>query len=237
MQVAQLMERYRLTTAPAGVIAAAADVLLPGYPDPSDTEADQAAAADGASKKPKRAAGKKALKRGAAAAGSSGMGAANSSSDSRSYSTTASATTSSTDDEDLLLGSQSRLQQALQPQAARQTQVPESVQRGSAAFSVRQPGVIDSARQALRSTFGWDLTQEQQKALEEARADMLGPRAMLRLLQGDVGCGKTIVALLACLETAASGAQASSVHFMTPSLHTACIAQAFLADKLSHPSA
>jgi ATP-dependent DNA helicase RecG len=49
------------------------------------------------------------------------------------------------------------------------------------------------------------LTEDQERVLQEVQADLKGPRAMLRLLQGDVGCGKTMVALLACLETAASG--------------------------------
>jgi ATP-dependent DNA helicase RecG len=61
--------------------------------------------------------------------------------------------------------------------------------------------VIEHAKQALP----WQLTRGQEEVLSEVLDDMRGPRAMLRLLQGDVGCGKTIVALLACLVTAASG--------------------------------
>ena len=53
----------------------------------------------------------------------------------------------------------------------------------------------------------WELTKDQKKALDEIFADMSGPSVMQRLLQGDVGSGKTIVALLALAETAACGYQ------------------------------
>ncbi|MGE3623632.1 MAG: ATP-dependent DNA helicase RecG [Bdellovibrionales bacterium] len=53
------------------------------------------------------------------------------------------------------------------------------------------------------------LTGGQQKAAAEIAADMAEPRRMLRLLQGDVGAGKTVVALLAMLQAAESGAQAA----------------------------
>ncbi|MEX2632281.1 MAG: ATP-dependent DNA helicase RecG [Tistlia sp.] len=53
------------------------------------------------------------------------------------------------------------------------------------------------------------LTASQQGALEEIRADMAQPLKMLRLLQGDVGSGKTVVALLAMLNAVESGAQAA----------------------------
>ena len=51
------------------------------------------------------------------------------------------------------------------------------------------------------------LTAAQRKAFEEIRADLAGPRRMNRLLQGDVGSGKTAVALLALLTAAGSGYQ------------------------------
>jgi ATP-dependent DNA helicase RecG len=53
------------------------------------------------------------------------------------------------------------------------------------------------------------LTGSQQGALAEIVADMAEPRAMLRLLQGDVGSGKTVVALLAMLNAVEAGAQAA----------------------------
>jgi len=53
------------------------------------------------------------------------------------------------------------------------------------------------------------LTAAQQRAIEEIRRDLAAPRPMNRLLQGDVGSGKTIIALMACLIAHASGFQAA----------------------------
>jgi len=51
------------------------------------------------------------------------------------------------------------------------------------------------------------LTEGQTAALAEIEADMAGEKRMLRLLQGDVGSGKTIVALLALLDAVEAGFQ------------------------------
>jgi ATP-dependent DNA helicase RecG len=56
---------------------------------------------------------------------------------------------------------------------------------------------------------GFQLTRSQAAALAEIAADMSQPTRMLRLLQGDVGSGKTVVALLAMLNAVESGAQAA----------------------------
>jgi ATP-dependent DNA helicase RecG len=53
------------------------------------------------------------------------------------------------------------------------------------------------------------LTSSQARALDEIRADMAAGSRMLRLLQGDVGSGKTVVAFLAMLTAVESGAQAA----------------------------
>ena len=53
------------------------------------------------------------------------------------------------------------------------------------------------------------LTGSQEQAAAEIAADMARPTRMLRLLQGDVGSGKTVVALLAMLTAVESGAQAA----------------------------
>ncbi|HUF49957.1 MAG TPA: ATP-dependent DNA helicase RecG [Longimicrobiales bacterium] len=55
----------------------------------------------------------------------------------------------------------------------------------------------------------FELTAAQQRALSEIFADMTSPRRMNRLLQGDVGSGKTIVALFAMLLAVESGYQAA----------------------------
>lgn len=57
--------------------------------------------------------------------------------------------------------------------------------------------------------FGHDLTPEQVDVLQDIDADMASPNKMLRLLQGDVGSGKTIVALLAMLTAAEAGHQSA----------------------------
>ena len=53
------------------------------------------------------------------------------------------------------------------------------------------------------------LTAAQAQAVAEIAADMAAPTKMLRLLQGDVGSGKTVVALLAMLATVEAGSQAA----------------------------
>lgn len=55
----------------------------------------------------------------------------------------------------------------------------------------------------------YQLTDAQQRVIGEIRGDMAQDRPMLRLLQGDVGSGKTLVALLAMLEAVEGGAQAA----------------------------
>ena len=57
--------------------------------------------------------------------------------------------------------------------------------------------------------FGFALTQSQRLAIAEIAGDMKAPQQMMRLLQGDVGSGKTVVALLAMLIAVESGAQAA----------------------------
>ncbi len=55
----------------------------------------------------------------------------------------------------------------------------------------------------------YELTGAQRRVTEEIRGDMAQDRPMLRLLQGDVGAGKTLVALLAMLNAVEAGAQAA----------------------------
>jgi ATP-dependent DNA helicase RecG len=62
--------------------------------------------------------------------------------------------------------------------------------------------------EALRR-FGHAMTASQEAALAEIDADMASGGRMLRLLQGDVGSGKTLVAAMAMLRAVESGAQAA----------------------------
>jgi ATP-dependent DNA helicase RecG len=51
------------------------------------------------------------------------------------------------------------------------------------------------------------LTGAQRRVLSEIKADMMAPHPMLRLVQGDVGSGKTLVALMAALVAVENGYQ------------------------------
>ena len=61
----------------------------------------------------------------------------------------------------------------------------------------------------VEAGFGFPLTGAQRLAIAEIAAEMALPRRMMRLLQGDVGSGKTVVALLAMLIAVESGGQAA----------------------------
>jgi ATP-dependent DNA helicase RecG len=61
----------------------------------------------------------------------------------------------------------------------------------------------------IRGRFPFKLTDAQERVVKEIRDDMEGPAPMNRLLQGDVGSGKTVVALYALLAAVANGYQAA----------------------------
>jgi ATP-dependent DNA helicase RecG len=61
----------------------------------------------------------------------------------------------------------------------------------------------------LRSSLPYELTNAQQRAIAEIEADLAGPHPMHRLLQGDVGAGKTLVAVSAMLTAVQGGHQAA----------------------------
>lgn len=77
----------------------------------------------------------------------------------------------------------------------------------------RQPGIAiagDGPRaRAAPGALPFTLTAAQRRAWDEIRADMARPHPMNRLLQGDVGSGKTAVAFLAAIAAAESGFQAA----------------------------
>jgi ATP-dependent DNA helicase RecG len=91
------------------------------------------------------------------------------------------------------------------------------------------PVVDDRVRAAARDLLPFPLTPGQRDALKEIVSNMQEPRQMNRLLQGDVGAGKTIVALLAALVAMENGFQ---VALMAPTeilaeQHLATIARLF----------
>ena len=73
--------------------------------------------------------------------------------------------------------------------------------------------VDDRIRESARRVLPFKLTAGQRQALKEIVDDLQRPQPMNRLLQGDVGAGKTIVALLAALVAMENGLQ---VAFMAP---------------------
>lgn len=62
-------------------------------------------------------------------------------------------------------------------------------------------------QQSFIQSLPFDLTNAQQRVSQEIEQDLLQPIPMMRLLQGDVGAGKTIVAALAALQAIANGHQ------------------------------
>ncbi|BFG17200.1 hypothetical protein CerSpe_034740 [Prunus speciosa] len=70
-----------------------------------------------------------------------------------------------------------------------------------------------SLTKKFSKTLPYTLTPSQLTAVSEIIWDLRQPVPMNRLLQGDVGCGKTVVAFLACMEVIGSGYQAA---FMVP---------------------
>ncbi|HEU4530807.1 MAG TPA: ATP-dependent DNA helicase RecG, partial [Steroidobacteraceae bacterium] len=59
----------------------------------------------------------------------------------------------------------------------------------------------------LRANLPYKLTAAQKRVAGEIAADLREAKPMLRLVQGDVGCGKTVVAAFAALQAVESGAQ------------------------------
>ncbi len=86
-------------------------------------------------------------------------------------------------------------------------------QRAKELAREKRPGVrFTNKRQltsALRKALPFELTGAQTRALREIVADMVSDRRMHRMLQGDVGSGKTIVALFAALVAIENGYQAA----------------------------
>jgi ATP-dependent DNA helicase RecG len=74
----------------------------------------------------------------------------------------------------------------------------------------RRTGLVIKAKGALRSRveLPFDLTAAQRRVLAEIDRDLAAPFPMQRLLQGDVGSGKTVVAFLAMLSAVDAGYQA-----------------------------
>ena len=72
--------------------------------------------------------------------------------------------------------------------------------------SLKISQIID--KEILRN-LPFNLTSDQKKSIKEINYDLSQPKTMMRLLQGDVGCGKTIVAIHAMISVAKIGFQAA----------------------------
>jgi len=85
--------------------------------------------------------------------------------------------------------------------------------RSGAERKARSVVITDEIRESARRVLPFKLTADQKKVIAEIVEDMKRPHPMNRLLQGDVGSGKTIVALMAALVAMENGFQ---VAFMAP---------------------
>ncbi|MGE5565601.1 MAG: ATP-dependent DNA helicase RecG [Parcubacteria group bacterium] len=87
-------------------------------------------------------------------------------------------------------------------------------QRKAARRSHPAPAIKASAlAEGIESALPYKLTGAQIRSLAEVRGDLASGEKMSRLLQGDVGAGKTVVAMLAMTDVAAAGMQSA---FMAP---------------------
>jgi len=81
------------------------------------------------------------------------------------------------------------------------------LRRASERGGVARRFEIEPAVPSACGAFPFDLTEAQQGAVAEVSESLTKETPMRRLLQGDVGCGKTAVAMVACAQIAAGGAQ------------------------------
>ncbi len=79
--------------------------------------------------------------------------------------------------------------------------------RSRAENGIRMP-LVGSPFHACYNALPYALTGAQQRVIKEIRSDLAGGSQMNRLLQGDVGSGKTMVAVLSCLIAVGNGYQA-----------------------------
>ncbi|MBX3042409.1 MAG: ATP-dependent DNA helicase RecG [Candidatus Kapabacteria bacterium] len=91
------------------------------------------------------------------------------------------------------------------------------IELGRLNIKITEQGIVINPKSKLArqlyDSLGFELTSDQKKFLRDVAEDMSGGKPMNRLLQGDVGSGKTIVALLSILMVVDSGYQCC---FMAP---------------------
>lgn len=84
-----------------------------------------------------------------------------------------------------------------------------SVRATAARGQARPVSLAPATREAFLKTLGFELTGAQEKAITEILADLAGTHPMNRLLNGDVGSGKTAVAMTAMYAATESGYQSA----------------------------
>ncbi|HRS04891.1 MAG TPA: ATP-dependent DNA helicase RecG [Treponema sp.] len=84
--------------------------------------------------------------------------------------------------------------------------LPQGVKHSAANLRER---VLSPLQEALAARLPFTLTEGQQRAIADISRDMAGPHPMARLLQGDVGSGKTLVSFMAALRAIEMGGQAA----------------------------
>ncbi|MDR2313363.1 MAG: ATP-dependent DNA helicase RecG [Spirochaetaceae bacterium] len=85
----------------------------------------------------------------------------------------------------------------------------QALERKRAPRAVKSPPGFSSLQKQLLDRLSFRLSPGQETAAAEINADLSGPYPMARLLQGDVGSGKTLVAFLAALKVIEEGGQAA----------------------------
>lgn len=88
-----------------------------------------------------------------------------------------------------------------------------SLRAGVERESARSLVASGNKAQQLEKSLEFQLTNAQKRAYGEILIDLQKPHPMHRLVQGDVGCGKTLVALMAAVHAAEAGVQTA---FMVP---------------------
>jgi len=93
------------------------------------------------------------------------------------------------------------IEELINQQATMQQMRAQEQQRFSPAFPASQ------MCNALLTSLAFELTHAQQRVLQEIQHDLTQPHPMQRLVQGDVGSGKTVIAALAAIQAADAGYQ------------------------------
>ena len=88
--------------------------------------------------------------------------------------------------------------------------IASKIKQSSSGISIKGDGNL---RNSFIKTLGYNLTNGQYNSLNEIYKDQYEKKRMFRILQGDVGSGKTLVAILSMLNTVEAGYQAA---FMVP---------------------